>query len=142
MITLNFSNSVATYTSPSQTVSVKVNSSDHKDKMIDKAKANAIKAGLEFAITGELPNHYILYNAQMDTGIEYETCPVHKNIVRKVYTFGRYEDAEVVTYQGCDCAVCVKHEDMDSDATYHTSYSSASSRASYIKQSFNVYYRM
>ena len=141
-ITLNFTNQVATYTSPSKTVKVKVNSPEHKTNMIVKAKANAKAQGLVFKITGQLPNHYVIFDADTDTGIEYETCPVHNTPVRKVYSFGRYEDAEVVTYQGCQCAVCVKRNDMFSDATYHTSYDNASARASYIKQSFNVYYRM
>lgn len=142
-ITIDFTNSVATYTSPTKTVTVKVNNSDHKSKLIERAMQNAKVAGLVFKITGQLPNHYTLYNSEMDTGIKFnDACPVHQTPVRRTYTFGRYQDAEVVTYSGCACAVSVKMCDMFSNAVYHTSYGSAESRASYLKQSASAYYRM
>jgi hypothetical protein len=136
-ITLDFTNNTATYTSPTKTVEVKVNNANHKDKMIERAKANAEKAGMFFKITGQLPNHYLLTD-----DIASDACPVHDTPVRRIYDFGYHGDAEVITYSGCSCAVCIKHEDLLSDATYHTNYQDAASRAEYIKQSFNVHYRM
>ena len=71
-------------------------------------------------------------------------CPVHGGDVKKRYTFGVYEDAEVFTFKGCKCAVCVNTASLQcgvalgGEVTYHESYSGAQGRASLIKASESV----
>jgi hypothetical protein len=66
-------------------------------------------------------------------------CPVHGSPVKKRYTFGMYEDAEVFTFKGCKCAVCVNTASLQCgvalghELTYHGSYDSAHGRATLIK---------
>jgi hypothetical protein len=66
-------------------------------------------------------------------------CPVHKNEVKKIYRFGQYEDANVVVFRGCKCAVCINVASLSAgvplghEYTYHTSYACAAGRATLIK---------
>lgn len=65
---------------------------------------------------------------------EDDPCPKHGTPVRKTYTFGQ-RDAEVTTFSGCRCAVCVNTASlqcgtaMGHEYTYHKSYSEAAGRA-------------
>lgn len=71
-------------------------------------------------------------------------CPKHANGVKKTYTFGKYGDAEVVTFKGCGCAVCINVASLllgvplGTEYTYHTSYGNASGRATLIKMKESV----
>jgi hypothetical protein len=67
-----------------------------------------------------------------------DPCPVHATPIRKIYTFGRYADAEVATFRGCSCAICVNAASLllgesGGEYTYHTSYDAAAGRATLIK---------
>jgi hypothetical protein len=67
-----------------------------------------------------MQNHTPLTDWQEDP------CPVHNTPIRKIYTFGRYADAEVVTFSGCSCAVCINAAslllgEIGGEYTYHTS---------------------
>lgn len=70
---------------------------------------------------------------------ELQGCPEHGGDVRKIYTFGKFGDAEVATFHGCKCAVCTNAASLlcgpalGGEVTYHTSYSSAAGRATLIK---------
>lgn len=66
---------------------------------------------------------------------EFDNCPAHSTPASREYDFGNraHPAATVVTYSGCKCATCIKHEDVLSDITYHISYQSAASRASFLK---------
>jgi hypothetical protein len=70
---------------------------------------------------------------------EEEGCPAHKTPVKKRYTFGKFGDAEVFTFRGCGCAVCVNAASLacgvplGHEVTYHTSYPEAAGRATLIK---------
>lgn len=72
------------------------------------------------------------------------TCPEHGTKVRKVYTFGRFEDAEVYTFTGCRCAVCINTASLQcgvatgTEFTYHKSYGEASGRATLIKMQESI----
>lgn len=59
-----------------------------------------------------------------------EQCPQHGGDMRKWYTFGRYGDAEVHVYSGCQCACAmVNGGGFGSTVYYYTSYAAAAGRA-------------
>ncbi len=66
-------------------------------------------------------------------------CPVHGGRVKKMYRFGQYEDASVVVFCGCGCAVCINEASLQigpatgTEYTYHARYGSAAGRATLIK---------
>ena len=66
-------------------------------------------------------------------------CPVHGSPVKKVYTFGKFEDASVTVFRGCKCAVCHNLASLQCgvplghEITYHIDYASAAGRATLIK---------
>lgn len=70
---------------------------------------------------------------------ETDGCPIHGGEVRKIYRFGKYEDAEVATFRGCQCAVCTNVASLlcgparGGEVTYHLNYASAAGRATLIK---------
>lgn len=70
---------------------------------------------------------------------EVHGCPEHGGKVRKIYRFGKFEDAEVATFHGCKCAVCTNVASLlcgpaiGGEVTYHTSYTAAAGRATLIK---------
>lgn len=71
-------------------------------------------------------------------------CPLHQSKIKKVYTFGRYGDAEVYTFKGCKCAVCINEASLlcgpalGHEITCHNSYSGAEGRARLIVASEDV----
>ena len=66
---------------------------------------------------------------------EFDNCPVHNTPAAREYDFGSrsFPAATITIYSGCNCATCIKHDDLMSDVSYHTSYQSAASRAAYLK---------
>lgn len=68
-------------------------------------------------------------------------CPRHGFEIRKSYSFGKYADATVYTFKGCDCAVCVNEASLligvptGHEFTMHDSYAQASGRARLISAS-------
>jgi len=70
--------------------------------------------------------------ATLQNGIRIETrdydfdfCPVHGGESKKEYDFGM-EDATVIVYGGCQCAICIdKSAGFGDTGSYHTSYQSA-----------------
>jgi len=70
---------------------------------------------------------------------EHNGCPVHGGRIRKIYRFGQYEDAEVVTFTDCGCAVCINMASLlcgparGDEYTYHKRYGEAAGRAHLIK---------
>ena len=72
-------------------------------------------------------------------------CPAHPaSRTRKIYTFGKFGDAEVVTFSGCKCAVCINAASLQCgpalghEYTYHSNYSNAAGRAKLIKMQEQV----
>lgn len=66
----------------------------------------------------------------------YGPCPVHDTPVRKVYTFGRYRDAEVAVFKGCRCAVAQQMDPVGIECyapAYFTSYRAATGLAEMAK---------
>jgi hypothetical protein len=58
-----------------------------------------------------------------------DECPKHETPEKKAYTFSRYADAEVRTFQGCKCAVCFVFTGFADEPTYHKSYNQAAGAA-------------
>jgi hypothetical protein len=63
-----------------------------------------------------------------------DPCPVHDTPIRKIYNFGKYNDAEVATFAGCRCAVCTNQASLVAgrlghEVTYHRSWGGAEGRA-------------
>src|SRR4051812_35078595 len=84
--------------------------------------------------TIELKEHDTLTEWSEECG-----CPRHGGGVKKVYRFGQYEDADVVVFHGCKCAVCINVASLSAgvplghEYTYHKCYQSAAGRATLIK---------
>lgn len=70
-----------------------------------------------------------------------DECPVHSTPIRKEYEFGCYQDATVITFSGCKCAVCTTRNYINpSVCTYYTNYESASGKATMTKKVHSAMY--
>ena len=64
-----------------------------------------------------------------------DPCPRHGTPFRKQYEFGRYADATVTVFRGCNCAVSVNEASMrlgvplGNEVRLHADYASAACRA-------------
>ena len=74
-------------------------------------------------------------NGDIIENMDLDNCPVHDAAAKNEYSFGRYNDAVVVTYR-CGCAACL---DPDSgEKTYFTNYNGAAGLATLIKRQKQV----
>ena len=66
-------------------------------------------------------------------------CPEHGTKMKKRYVFGQWQDAEVIVFHGCQCAMCINSASFQCgvptgfEITHHPSYAEASGRATLIK---------
>lgn len=63
-------------------------------------------------------------------------CPEHGTKVKKIYSYGKYRDADVYTFKGCKCAVAQQHDPVGQyqyQPTYTTSFDDAAAIAKFSK---------
>ncbi len=58
-----------------------------------------------------------------------DECPVHGTAIKTEYEFGKYRDASVITFKGCGCAVCTRHDGFSNRPQYFTNYQQAAGAA-------------
>ncbi len=60
-----------------------------------------------------------------------DRCPRHGSPARKTYDFGRYHDAQVTVFDGCECASSYVGDvaGFGGTARHHTTYGEAESHA-------------
>ena len=63
-----------------------------------------------------------------------DRCPIHGAEEEKTYNFGRFSDATVTTFTGCNCAICQEMSGFDDPPQYYTDYNGAAGRARMIQQ--------